>query len=143
MKKPFIFLLFALMSITPLPEAGADSEQTILQIMESIITPATDTLWQAEDPQTDAEWKVLEDAAIAVIDAGTAINSGGAGPHDNDWAKQPAWQAFTRLMISAAEDALTAVRNQDIDALLQTGDALYSPCEACHLQYNPGVVQGQ
>lgn len=149
MKNIFIFLLVAGFVITHLPEPGADTQtstgpqQSILQVMELIITPATDTLWQADDPQTEAEWKVLEEAAIAVIDAGAMINLGGTGPEDNNWAGQPAWQAFTRLMVSAAEDALVAARNKDIDALLATGDALYSPCEACHLQFNPGVIQGQ
>ena len=34
----------------------------------------------------------------------------------------------------------TAIRAKDHAALLKAGDVLYGPCEGCHLQFNPGVV---
>jgi len=146
MQKRVVFLLLLCTAILigfPVPSEARDPESfplSILQIMESILTPATDTLWQAVDPQTEAEWEELEDAAITVIAAGTLMNSGGSGPHDDTWAGKPAWRAFTQVMMQAAEDALEAARNRDIDSLIETGDALYSPCEACHQQYHPGVA---
>ncbi len=59
---------------------------------------------------------------------------------DAEWAKQPAWQPFNAAMLAASEAALAAIRAKDHDALLAASDALYPPCEGCHLAFNPGVV---
>ena len=123
--------------------ANAETEipqVTIKQIMESVITPPTNTLWGADDPKTDEEWKNLEDAAIAVIASGALINLGGSGPNDNNWVKEPAWRAFTKVMTDAGKDALKAIRAKNMDALFEAGDVLYPPCEGCHLKFNPGVI---
>jgi hypothetical protein len=113
---------------------------SIKEVMESLITPVTNVLWGANDPQTDEEWQVLEDAAISVIASGAVINLGGTGPQDNAWAQDPVWRAFTKVMTDAGEDALKAIRDRNIDALFEAGNVLYPPCEGCHLQFNPGVI---
>jgi hypothetical protein len=113
---------------------------SIKEVMESLITPMTNILWGVDDPKTDEEWSVLEDAAISVIASGTLINLGGTGPQDNDWVKDPAWLAFSKVMTNAGEDSLKAIRNRDLEALFEAGNVLYPPCEGCHLQFNPGVI---
>jgi len=112
---------------------------TIREIMESVITPASDTLWAVEDPQNGEEWRALEHAAIATIAASTLVAQGGAGPEDNEWASKPEWRAFNEVMLKAAMDALAAIRARDLDALFAANDALYPPCEGCHVAFNPGV----
>ena len=129
-------LLFALPAIgdtTVAPKA------TVKEVMESVITPATNTLWGAEDPQTDEAWQELEDAAITTITAGTYVALGGSGTSDREWASKPEWQAFNDVMIEAATDALKAIRERDIEALFVANDVLYPPCEGCHIAFNPGV----
>ena len=113
----------------------------IKQLMETTITDASNTIWGAYDPPTSAEqWAALEKAALALIEA-TKVNAvGGTGPMDNEWAKQPAWKPFNDAMLQASESALAAIRAKNHDALLAAGDVLYPPCEGCHLQFNPGVV---
>jgi hypothetical protein len=113
---------------------------SIKEVMESVITPTTNTLWGADNPTTDEEWQTLEDAAIAVVASGAVINLGGSGPQDNTWVMEPAWRAFTAVMTNAGLDALKAIRAKDIDALLEAGNVLYPPCEGCHLAFNPGVI---
>jgi len=112
---------------------------SIMELMTTVITPATDTLWGIEDPQTDEEWQVFVDAANVVIDAGKIIKVGGTGPNDNNWASEPAWDAFAAVLIGAGEDALQAAKNKDVDAMFDAGGVLYPPCEECHIQFNPGV----
>jgi cytochrome c556 len=112
---------------------------SINDLMVTVVTPATDTLWGIEDPQTDEEWQVFIDAADTVIDAGRIIKVGGTGPDDNVWAADPAWQAFADQLISAAEDARRAAANKDLDGMFTAGEVLYPPCEECHIQFNPGV----
>jgi hypothetical protein len=108
--------------------------------MTAIITPATNTLWGVEDPQTDAEWKVLEDAALVVIDAGKQVQKGGAGPNDEQWAREPDWQDFALELTDAAESGLRAIQDRDLEALFEANDVLYPPCEGCHLKFHPGVA---
>ncbi|HEX6993412.1 MAG TPA: hypothetical protein VF339_04620 [Gammaproteobacteria bacterium] len=117
---------------------------SIKELMEKTITPATNTLWNAIDPPTeDAQWVALEEAAVTLLVASSVVAQGGTGPMDNEWAREPGWQAYNQVMIDAGRKALEAVRNRDHDALLEAGDVLYPPCEGCHQQYNPGVINAQ
>jgi hypothetical protein len=117
------------------------NEQSIIELMTTRVAPATDTLWGADDPQTDADWQLLDDAASETIEAFIATKAGGAGPNDNNWAANNDWQAFADDVIAAAELAKLAIGERDIEALWEAGDPLYTPCEACHLVYNPGVAE--
>jgi cytochrome c556 len=134
----------ALLLLTVADKAVPDAEEpvptmSIMDLMVTVITPATDTLWGIEDPQTDEEWQVFIDAANVVIEAGKTVKAGGTGPNDNEWASDPAWDAFADVLIGAGMDALEAARKQDVDAMFDAGGVLYPPCEECHIQFNPGV----
>jgi cytochrome c556 len=125
---------------------GGDAEPpaptiSINDLMTNIVTPATNTLWGVEDPQTDEEWKVLEDAALETIRAGRQAQRGGTGPNDNTWAADEVWQGYAREMTAAAEAGLEAIRARNLDALFEANDVLYPPCENCHLKFHPGVAQ--
>jgi hypothetical protein len=127
------------------PTAAAEERSlvTIKEVMELTITPATNTLWGAPDRPTDEEWAALEQASVTLLVAADVIARGGAGQHDVEWARNPAWVAFNAVMVEAGLDALKATRARDRDALAVAGDVLYPPCEGCHLQFNPGVAAGQ
>ncbi len=126
------------------PPADGRPLVTIKELMEKTITPATNTLWAAYEPPTSEEqWLALEEAAITLLAAANVVALGGTGPMDMQWAKEPAWRAYNEAMTNAGFDALEAIRARDHDALLAAGDVLYPPCEGCHLQFNPGVVNAQ
>jgi len=113
----------------------------IKELMETTITDASNAIWAAYDPPTsDEQWKALEAAAVTLVAAAKVNAIGGTGPMDNEWAKQPAWKPFNDTMLAASEAALAAIRQKDHTALLAASDALYPPCEGCHLVFNPGVV---
>jgi len=117
---------------------------SIKELMEKTITPATNTLWNAFEPPTEeAQWAALEEAAITLLAAASVVAQGGTGPMDAEWAREPGWQAYNQVMIDAGRMALEAIRNRDHDKLLEAGDVLYPPCEGCHQQYNPGVINAQ
>src|SRR5512134_3569972 len=112
----------------------------IRQLMETTITDASNAIWAAYDPPaSDEQWKALEQAALSLVAASKVNAIGGTGPMDNEWARQPAWKPFNDAMLAASEAALAAIRKKDHEALLAASDALYSPCEGCHLVFNPGV----
>lgn len=114
-------------------------ELSVNDQMITIVTPATNRLWGVEDPQTDMEWKLLDEAAVAVIDAFIAMKEGGSGPNDVTWAANADWDAFSDEILDAGEAARAAIANRDLDALFEANDVLYPPCENCHLRYHPGL----
>lgn len=112
---------------------------SVMVLMTTVITPATNTMWSIEDPAADADWRVFAEAADAVIRAGHAIRLGGSGPHDDDWASNADWQSWADTMIAAAEAAKTAAESKDVNAYIEATDVMYPPCEECHIAYNPGL----
>ncbi len=79
------------------PDAGPPG--SVNNLMLTVITPATNTIWGIEDPQTDEESQVFIDAASQVIEVAIQIKAGGSGPNDSAWAEGPAWQRFTDVLI--------------------------------------------
>lgn len=140
---PLVAATASLNAVLAQPPAGEASQPAITtkQLMETTITDASNALWNAFDPPTsDEQWSALERAALALIDAAKRNAVGGTGPKDKEWAAQPAWKPFNAAMVEASEAALQAVRTKNHEALLAAGDQLYAPCEGCHSQFNPGVV---
>jgi cytochrome c556 len=119
--------------------SAAITSGTIMEVMVITITPATDILWGVDDPQTDEDWQVLDDAAVTVIEAFELTRNGGAGPNDNTWAADEKFRAYIDEEIAASNAARVAIAAKDLDDLFEAGDALYSPCENCHIDYNPAV----
>jgi hypothetical protein len=124
-------------------EPRVEQVVSVHEVMVSIVTPATDVIWGVEDPQSDEEWAVIENAANTVIVAAAQIKQGGAGPNDAQWASEVAWQAFADRVLNAGIAARDAARNKDLDAVLQAGKVLYPPCEECHLRFHPGFQQAE
>ncbi|MFK7864974.1 MAG: hypothetical protein AB8B95_12205 [Pseudohongiellaceae bacterium] len=119
-----------------LPSAAAEPILSIKQLMNGIVTPATNTIWGAYQLDTPAQWQEVEEAAIAVIAAGNLMQSGGADKGEKAVAEQQLWQNYTQQMISAASNVLTAVEQRNESVLSQVGnDELYPPCESCHQEY--------
>lgn len=142
MSKRFVSIAISLY-LCACAQPGADERRapvptmSIEDLMLTVITPATNTLWGIEDPQTDAEWQVFIDAADIVIDAGETIKAGGTGPNDSAWAGDSEWQALAERIIAAGLDARSAAVNKDLDAMVAAGDLLYPPCEECHVRFHP------
>jgi len=136
---------FAVCAVEPddLPASAAtEAETTIMEMMVVTVTSASDTLWGA-DPQSDTDWLLLDDTAKSIIDVFEKIRNGGDGPNDAAWASEAKFQEYIDEEIGAGEAARAAIAAKDLDALFAAGDSLYSPCENCHIDYNPGVAGEQ
>lgn len=109
---------------------------TVKQVMNAVITPNTNTIWGAYQLETDAQWKEIENAALAVIAGANLLQLGGRGDEEAVVAQQAQWQRFTGQMLAASEKVLAAVAVKDEEALSAAGnDDLYPPCESCHQAY--------
>jgi cytochrome c556 len=148
MNRAVVTLAIAILGVAacaqePAPETATPARKSILELMQNVVTPATDTIWGAVDPQTDAEWQVLDDAAVTVLDTFESIRTGGGGPNDDSWAADPAFQAFIDQELAAVRLVRAAISSRDMDRLFDAGNELYTPCEACHLDFNPAVIESQ
>ena len=108
-------------------------------LMTDTVTPASDIIWGVEDPQTDAEWQVLDDAAVTLMETFEATRKGGGGPSDDAWASEAGFQVYIDQEMVALEQARAAIEARDLDGLFDAGGELYTPCEECHIDYNPAV----
>jgi hypothetical protein len=111
----------------------------VLTLMVDVVAPATNTLWGIDNPETEAEWRELADAAELTIRAFRHIKEGGIGPNDMVWAADPRWQAYSDAVISSAIEARIAIEHRDSAALHEANDDLYAPCEGCHLEFHPTI----
>ena len=115
---------------------------SVNEVMVTVVTPATNTIWGIEDPQTDEDWQVFIDAAAQLIDAATRIKAGGAGPNDAAWAEDPEWQRYADLLIESGVEIQEAARDRDLDTLMNvSNDKMYPPCEECHIVFHPGLQE--
>ena len=112
---------------------------SIMVLMTDTITPASDIIWGVEDPQADEEWQVLDDAAVTLMETFAAARNGGGGPNDDGWASEAKFQAYIDQEIVALKQARAAIAARDLDGLFDAGGELYTPCEECHIDYNPAV----
>lgn len=136
-------LIFTLLTVTIIA-AAQDSKPpaSVLDVMMAVVTPATNTIWGIEDPQTDEEWQVFIDAATDLIDAAEQIKAGGSGPNDSAWAEDPEWQRYADVLIESGVEIQAAARDKDADTLMNvSNDKMYPPCEECHIKFHPGMQQ--
>ena len=111
-------------------------ELSVKEIMNSIVTPATNTIWGAYQLETESQWQEVGRAATAVVGAANLLMLGGAGEGEAEIASEAEWQHFNQQLLAAARQVLVAVDKRDESALSKVGnDALYPPCESCHQTY--------
>lgn len=111
-------------------------ELPVKEVMNSIVTPATNTIWGAYQLETESQWQEVGHAATAVIGAANLLMLGGTGEGEAEIAGEAEWQRYNQQLLAAARQVLLAVDKRDENALSQVGnDALYPPCESCHQAY--------
>lgn len=112
---------------------------TINEVMVLIIDHNSHAIWDvAEDaPDNADDWHLLEHSALTLAASGNLITVGGTGPNDAEWVREAEWRTYSQAMTNAGLDALSAVRERDIEALMDAGDSLLSSCLGCHRQYKP------
>jgi cytochrome c556 len=143
---PLVLLAGCATAPPPVAEKAAETPAfkpavSINQVMVSVIDHNSHTLWDVamkkNAPKKDADWHVLEHAAVTLAAAGNMVMMGGTGVTDNVWAKDPKWTALAQDMTTGGQQAFDAVQKKDVTALLAAGDNIVVACEACHKQFKP------
>ena len=132
----FVGSIAILMSVSAGFADELTPELSVKEIMNSIVTPATNTIWGAYQLETESQWQEVGHAATAVIGAANLLMLGGTGEGEAEIAGEAEWQRYNQQLLAAARQVLLAVDKRDENALSQVGnDALYPPCESCHQAY--------
>ena len=132
----FAGLIAILMSVSAGMADELTPELSVKEIMNSIVTPATNTIWGAYQLETESQWQEVARAATAVVGAANLLMLGGTGEGEAEIASEAEWQHFNQQLLAAARQVLLAVDKRDESALSQVGnDGLYPPCESCHQTY--------
>ena len=132
----FVGSIAILMSVSAGFADELTPELSVKEIMNSIVTPATNTIWGAYQLETESQWQEVGHAATAVIGAANLLMLGGTGEGEAEIAGEAEWQRYNQQLLAAAQQVLLAVDRRDENALSQVGnDALYPPCESCHQAY--------
>ena len=126
-------------------EAGYNTQLDTQQIMNLVLEPASDILWDSagwvmdaagyEDlyPTTDEGWDFVRAQAAIVVESGNMLALPGRA-EDND-----AWMIYSEGLSEAGLLAMKAAAEQNEEDFFQAGAQLYSVCTACHQAYNPDI----
>jgi hypothetical protein len=132
-------------AVDPAPAVKAQVIKTP-ELMVHVIEPAARNFWKgyAEvldkqgwrdvSPQTEVEWKVVEDGATTVLAGVTVLQQ-------DAYAHEPAgrWNAFTQKVVDLMQAGREGAERQDKQAMLALGEQLDEACDACHAEFAPRV----
>ncbi len=106
---------------------------TMSELMVRIIYPASDALFYIESrtPATEEQWGQLEGTTLMLAETANLLMSPERAIDDDQWMRDAA------LMLDAAAGAFEAVKDKDVDAIVELSDALYESCTSCHRHYRP------
>jgi cytochrome c556 len=122
------------------PQATYQPVATVDQIMEAIVIPSSEALFDAvvydtgvlvAAPKADDDWYRLQMQAFAVAEAGNLLLMPPRAKDRGDW------QTFARALTDAAAKVAKAAESKDVDRLLATGSEMYAACTSCHRKYLP------
>ena len=116
---------------------------SVQQMMEWILEPATEAIWDAAGtiitaegrtelaPTTDAGWESVRNSSALVAEIGNLLMlpSRSAGPE---------WDAYAMGLVAAGRESMAAADAHDSVRLFDAGGQLYQACLACHRQFMPG-----
>ncbi len=135
--------LGALIAFGCSPEPGPPFKPVadVQQLMEMMIDPAADLVWDAVgtvitaeernhwSPQTDEEWTAVRNSALVLMESGNLLMMGGRA------RDQDAWMRMAQGLVDAGALAMEAAESNDPDAVFAIGEDVYNACDRCHSLY--------
>jgi len=107
--------------------------------MLGLIEPASNKIWGAtleqNEPQSDQDWRGLENSAIQMLSASSTIANSGKGAKDYDWAKQLEWPQVAQEMAPISEEVLKFVRVKKHGELFEASNRAIEPCGSFHRHF--------
>lgn len=104
---------------------------TVKQLHETLITPFSDALFDAE-PETlkdERSWAAVRNNALILAESGNLLMLSGRAK-DNG-----AWMTLSRALVDAAAAAAAAADARKAAGVTQAADRIVATCEGCHQPY--------
>lgn len=123
------------------PEPPYEPVASVLELMQSVVDPATDILWASVGtiiteeetveifPRNDEEWAVVRNAIYVMMESGNLLMMGERAMDDEEWMQ------MARALVEVGKSALAAAESQDPEAIFSIGGEVYAACEKCHERY--------
>ncbi len=111
--------------------AGNDKPRAVgsmQELMTGIIQPTSDAVFYVSrtPPQSDADWLDMERQTLMLAESANLLLIPG---YREDGER---WLTDVEKMRVAAEAALKAAKDRDMDTLIDLNNDLYMSCESCH-----------
>ncbi|MDX2412048.1 MAG: hypothetical protein QNK16_07465 [Woeseiaceae bacterium] len=140
----FVQMPAAIADDTPVTPSSTDREFIEMQtsinaIMIAMMDWSAHEIWETSYMETMSgrSWQATKRHATELLAAATLVSLGGTGRSDDRWARDPAWQEWTALMIAETKEALSAIEAQDQFRLVASGERLVEACDGCHQDFRP------
>lgn len=144
--KPLRFLVPAALAAA-LAGCGENApEMTAQQLMAERVQPTAEVYWDAVQwisdtpgeearliqPQSDADWEKVVEAAIELQELGKLLQTPGYTE-----GRSEEWGTFAQALVEVSQKAEQAARSKDVDEVFAVGGTVYSVCSACHEVFPP------
>jgi len=142
-------------AVATLPD-GLKPAASVLDIMNEMVVPLSNTIWMADDPSTDEQWSTLRAKALMLMEASNLLAvDGRVMAHEGQQLKEPGGEgdytpaqaqeamdkeravftAMASALQSATQNVLAAIDKKDADAYLDAGGNIDEACESCHTRF--------
>jgi hypothetical protein len=117
------------------------------ELMNSVLDPAVDVIWDAvgvivtaegtfeKAPASDEEWAVIRASAIVLAESGNLLMIGNRSGGSPEWIEQ------SKALIETSRRIIQAIDKKDKDALFTIGGDIYDVCTNCHRQFVAEIVK--
>jgi cytochrome c553 len=112
---------------------AASQEPSLKDVMIQIVEPTSNAIFyiSREPPQTDEQWKALQNQALMLLEVANSLTTPGRAKDKKQWVND------AKLLIDASRAAYAAATAKNIAALEDLNDPLYTACATCHEHYLP------
>ena len=138
-------LTVALLATVTLLTAGSLSAQQqpafkpiadVKQLMHAIVIPMSNVVFrvEVEAPKDDKEWEAVQNAALALAEAGNLLMIPGRAKDNGEWMKK------AEALVDVGVKAKKAADDKDADSVVKIGYEIFDVCAGCHDQYMPSRI---
>jgi hypothetical protein len=115
------------------------------QMMNEIIDPAADGVWEASGtittaegsyergPKTEDEWTAARNRAMLLAESGNLLM---LVPRAKDGGE---WMKLSRALVEKGEASVRAIEARNSKQIFDVGGEVYEACLNCHQQYMPEI----
>ena len=108
----------------------------VKQLMHAIVIPMSTVVFrvEVEAPKDDKEWETVQNAALALAEAGNLLMIPGRAKDNAEWMKK------AEALVDVSVKAKKAADEKDADGVVKVGYEIFDVCAGCHDQYMPSRI---